>query len=50
MGDEAERWHVAVSGDSLDSWVERQIGYDPDLWVIELDTPDLARFVDETTR
>lgn len=41
-------WRTAATGDSVDSWVTRQRGFDPDLWVIELDTPDLARFVDET--
>ena len=41
-------WRVAASGESVDAWVTRQRGYDPDLWIIELDTPDLARFIDET--
>ncbi|MGI4879810.1 MAG: DUF1491 family protein [Janthinobacterium lividum] len=41
-------WRTAASGESVDSWVARQRGFDPDLWVIELDTPDPARFVDET--
>jgi hypothetical protein len=41
-------WRTAASGDSVDSWVARQRGFDPDLWVIELDTPDPARFIDET--
>lgn len=41
-------WQVGASGESVDSWVARQRRYDPDLWVIELDTPDLARFIDET--
>ena len=41
-------WQVAATGDSLDGWIERQRRYDPDLWVVELDTPDLARFIDET--
>ena len=42
-------WQVAAHGDSLESWLERQSRHDPDLWVIELDTPDPARFIDETT-
>lgn len=42
-------WRVGATGDSVDSWVERQRRYDPDLWVVELDTPNLARFIDETT-
>lgn len=41
-------WRTAATGDSVDAWVDRQRGFDPDLWVIELDTPDPARFVDET--
>ncbi len=41
-------WQVAAQDESVDSWVVRQRGYDPDLWVIELDTPDPARFIDET--
>ena len=41
-------WEVAATGDSVDAWVERQRKFDRDLWVVELDTPDLARFIDET--
>ena len=41
-------WRVAAAGEGVDSWVERQRRYDPDLWVIELDTPNPARFIDET--
>jgi hypothetical protein len=41
------QWHVAAEGESVDPWVERQRRFDPDLWVIELDTPDPARFIDE---
>jgi hypothetical protein len=41
-------WSVAARGESVDDWVARQRSYDPDLWVIELDTPDIARFIDET--
>jgi hypothetical protein len=40
-------WRVAATGKMLSAWVEKQVGFDPDLWVIELDTPDLARFIDE---
>lgn len=40
-------WRTAASGDAVESWVARQRRFDPDLWVIELDTPDPARFVDE---
>jgi hypothetical protein len=48
VGPDGTSWRVGARGDSVDAWVARQRGYDPDLWVIELDTPDLARFVDET--
>jgi len=37
-----------ITTDAVDKWVERQRRFDRDLWVIELDTPDLARFIDET--
>jgi len=40
-------WRTAAAGESVNNWVERQRGFDRDLWVIELDTPDLARFIDE---
>lgn len=41
-------WRSAAVGDAVDAWVERQRTYDPDLWVVELDTPNPARFIDET--
>ena len=41
-------WRSAAAGDAVDEWVERQRKYDPDLWVVELDTPNPARFIDET--
>ena len=41
------RWRVAAQGEAVAGWVKRQRGFDPDLWVIELDTPDPARFIDE---
>ena len=41
-------WRPAATGDAFDEWVARQRGFDRDLWVIELDTPDPARFIDET--
>ena len=41
-------WTEAARGDAVDGYVARQSAFDPDLWVIELDTPDLARFVAET--
>ncbi len=31
----------AVAQDVADAYVERQLSRDPDLWVVEFDTPDL---------
>lgn len=48
LGEKGEyRWRTAATGESVDEWVQRQRRYDPDLWIIELDTADAARFVDE---
>lgn len=44
----AYEWRAAATGDGVDDWVQRQRKYDPDLWVVELDTPNPARFIDET--
>ena len=44
----AYEWRSMATADDVDSWVDRQRRYDPDLWVIELDTPNPARFIDET--
>ena len=41
-------WTPVVTGQAILSWIERARGRDPDLWVIELDIPDAARFVAET--
>ncbi len=49
-GDGTYQWRVAADGAGVGEWVERQRRYDPDLWVIELDTPNPARFIDETMR
>jgi len=40
-------WRIAATGESIAEWLGRQRKFDPDLWVIELDTPDPARFIDE---
>ncbi len=41
-------WVEMARGDSIAPWVERARRNDPDLWIIELDIPDAARFVAET--
>ena len=41
-------WRDVAVGEAIDSWVDRACRRDPDLWVIELDIPDAARFVAET--
>lgn len=40
-------WVEMASGAAIPAWIERARGRDPDLWVIELDIPDAARFVAE---
>lgn len=45
-GLDGRKWQVAAEGDSaVQSFVASQQQFDPDLWVLELDTPDLARFI-----
>ncbi len=46
--DQRYHWRSIVEDDSVNSWIEGQRRFDVDLWVVELDTPDLARFIDET--
>ena len=41
-------WREIAAGDAIAGWVDRARRRDPDLWVIELDIPDAARFVAET--
>lgn len=41
-------WREVAAGDAIESWIERARRRDPDLWIIELDIPDAARFVAET--
>lgn len=41
-------WRQTAAGPGVDEWIERQRRYDPDLWVVELDTSNPARFIDET--
>jgi hypothetical protein len=40
-------WREAAAGEAIDGWIERSRRRDPDLWIIELDIPDAARFVAE---
>jgi len=48
-GDDGYRWRIAASGESVAAWIAAQRRFDPDIWVVELDTADPARFVDEMT-
>ncbi len=41
-------WREAAAGEAIPAWIERARRMDPDLWVVELDIPDAARFVAET--
>ncbi len=41
-------WLPVATGAAIAGWIERARGRDPDLWIIELDIPDAARFVAET--
>ncbi len=41
-------WVAVSSGEAIPAWIERARRNDPDLWVVELDIPDAARFVAET--
>lgn len=39
-------WQAAASGeDATTAFIERQRRFDPDLWVVELDIADPARFI-----
>lgn len=40
------RWQEAAEGDAaVDMFIEKQRRFDPDIWVVELDIVDAARFV-----
>lgn len=39
-------WRLAAEGEeAVSAFVERQVRFDPDIWVLELDIADPARFV-----
>ena len=40
------RWRLAAEGEeAVSAFVERQVRFDPDIWVLELDIAEPARFV-----
>ena len=41
-------WVPVAAGEAIPIWIEKARRNDPDLWVVELDIPDAARFVAET--
>lgn len=41
-------WVEMAADAAIPAWIERACRRDPDLWVMELDIPDAARFVAET--
>ena len=43
-------WVEMAAGAAIPAWIERARRRDPDLWVVELDIPDAARFVAEMLR
>lgn len=46
---QGHRWHQAASGsEAVEALVTRQRRFDPDLWVVELDIADAARFIDNS--
>ncbi len=42
-------WTESARGDAIESWATRARQRDPDLWIVELDIPDAARFIAEMT-
>jgi len=48
------RWQLVgpAKGDGTETiadWSQKRVGFDPDLWLIELDIPSPERFIAETT-
>lgn len=49
-GSSGYEWVAVAAGEAVAAAIERARRSDPDLWVIELDIPDAARFIAETLR
>lgn len=51
FGPDGDRlWMQPISSDSegeLDAWMERQRGYDPDLWIVEIEDREGRHFITE---
>ena len=53
FGQDGDRlWIQPVAGteSELDAWIERQRGYDPDLWVVEIEDRQGRHFITEAVR
>ena len=53
FGQDGDRlWIQPVTGteSDIDAWIERQRGYDPDLWVVEIEDRQGRHFITETVQ
>ncbi|RYG11167.1 MAG: DUF1491 family protein, partial [Caulobacteraceae bacterium] len=52
FGPDGERlWIQPVKSEmesELDAYIQRQIGYDPDIWIVEIEDRDGRHFITET--